>query len=166
MTADPGIPKTQTSSIQWRTTTFGDDRTTYNEIEKDPYLRERIETRNGFKTSIEGYKCTVEIYDNGGVFVFRKKVQEGYPPNTEIHNRTDSTEGEITRNFQGHKVRNLTELDQRKIMIIENMRILEFKMFAIEEFHPEEGWEIFYQHPIVVIENKAILILTRREPSI
>lgn len=154
------------SIIQWKTTTFGDGHTTYNEIEKDPYLRERIEPSNGFKTTIDGYKYTVKIYDSGNVSVFRKKIQEGYRPNTEAHTLSNNKEYGVTRNFQGNGYDSIMSTSWKSDASQENTIILEFKTVVLEEFHPEKGWEIFHQHPIVIIENKALLILARREPSL
>ncbi|HET6589199.1 MAG TPA: hypothetical protein VFG45_03435 [Candidatus Nitrosocosmicus sp.] len=154
------------SIIQWKTTKYGDDHTTYNEIEKDPYLREHIEPTNGFEITIDGYKYTVKIYDNGNVSVFRKKKQGGYQFNTEAHTRSENEEYGITRNFQGNGYNRIMSPEQKSDVGKENTRILEFKQVNLEEFNPEDGWEIFYQHPIVIIENKAVLILARRESPI
>lgn len=166
MSQDQGNSNNQPSVIQWRTTTFGDDCTTYNEIEKDPYLRERIEPRNDFKTTIDGYKFTVKIYDGGKVYVFRKKLKEEHSPNNGYQNRTDGTEYQIAKNFQGSGSCTPPGLQQKNLANKENTRILGFKKVIIEEFHPEEGWEIFCLLPIVVIKNKAMLILARPESTI
>lgn len=153
------------SIVQWKTTKYGDDHTTYNEIEKDPYLREQIEPTNGFETTIDGYKYTVRIYDNGNVSVFRKRKQEGYQSNSEAHTRSGNKEYGVTRNFQGNGYDRIISPEKKGDVSKENTRILEFKIVNLEEFHPEEGWEIFNQYPIVVIENKAVLILARKESS-
>jgi hypothetical protein len=156
----------QSSSVQWKATSIGDEHASYRYIQQDPYLHDKITPVDGYSRTLDGYKYTVKIYDNGNVSVFRKKIHKGYQSNTDTHIRTDNGEYEVTKNFVGNGYDRITSPQQRSNLSKENTRILEFKIVNLEEFHPEEEWEIFNQHPIVIIENKVILILARRESSV
>jgi hypothetical protein len=149
----------QSSSAQWKTTSIGDEHASYRFIEQDPYLHDKITPVDGYSRTLDGYKYTVKIYKNGNISVFRKRVQEEYRADTDTYIRTEDKANKITRNFQGREINSLTLLDQENTLNKENEQIIQFKKVSLEEFRSESGWEIFHQHPIVVIENKAMLIL-------
>jgi hypothetical protein len=105
------------SVVRWGTTKFGDGHTTYDEIEKDPYLRERIEPKDGFKKDIDGYKYTVKFYDAGKISVFKKKNQVGYNFDTETQIRAKDK---------------VTEIDEMIAQILKTVKNIEQKLGSNE----------------------------------
>lgn len=156
----------QSSSVQWKTTSIGDEHAPYRYVEQDPYLHEKIPRVDGFSRTLDGYKYTVKVYENGNVSVFRKRIQEGYRADTDTYIGTEDKLHEISGKFQGKKLDTIALLNSENTLNGENNRITAFKKVGLEEFSSEDGWEIFLQHPIVVVENKVMLILTRREAQI
>lgn len=153
------------SSIQWKIAKSGDEYVPYSEIESDPYLRERIKPNDGYKAAFDGHKYSVKVYDNGNILVFRKKDN----PNTNIfyiQKENVKADNKLSDYHQDNEIVGDRNLNQKTDYSIETRLISRLKAVNIEEFHSEEGWDIFSRYPIVIVEDKIKVILAKLKPKV
>ena len=156
----------QPSYIEWKTTSIGEEHVKYRDIEKDSYLKERIEPVNGFETTFGGYRYRVKGYQNGDVSVFRKKSDKDPRGGQSIQRQANDPNTNPIFSPQTNEHDSDYDFDQKNKSSAKTSVICEFKSVDLEEFQSEEGWDIFYPHPIAVISDRIVVIKIKMDTDI
>ncbi|KAA2279064.1 hypothetical protein [Candidatus Nitrosocosmicus sp. SS] len=118
--------KSKDSHIIWKSTRNGGEYVWYEEIEKDAYLRERLQKKDGFKVIIDGYSYTVKLNQDDSAVVFRNKVKR----------ITDNLESQNKTPLSSDNKPQVTHIDTHDVMTAEILKIVNAIYAAIKNGPP------------------------------